>query len=80
MTKRRLLGYFLESKLWKKYEIDVVDDYAHWAVEDQDRATRMWRARYRNAKGYKVEEYLCDMLQCVMESGLKDKTKHRLYK
>lgn len=77
-SSRNLLPYFLNSALWKEYEETVVNNYTHWVCEDPIRAARMYAARDKK-KGYTVQEYLYDMIECVYASDLSIATQRRLY-
>ncbi len=78
-SDRYLLAYFIESKIWKMYLTDVVDNHAHWVEEDPKRAEIMYAASLTGYKGYTIEELLYDMIECIYKSNLKESTKQRLY-
>lgn len=79
-TSRNILPYFIESNVWKKYKESKVDNYSYWINEDPSRAARMFSAKNIGLKGYSVQEYLYDMIDCVYCSNLSVKTQRRLYK
>ncbi len=78
-TKRFLLAYFIEGKIWKTYLEAVVNNYAYWTGEEPKRAARMLAARADNKLGYTIYERICDMLDCIATSNLANRTKQRLY-
>lgn len=78
-SSRNILPYFLESMVWKKYEETVVNNYAHWVCEDPIRARKMYAASNHKRKGYTVQDYLYDMVDCVYKSKLKNSTRYRLF-
>lgn len=76
---RNLLGYFMDSKVWKGYESAVTYNYAYWTAEDPNRARRMFAASSNKSTGVSVQEYISDMISCVYASKLGKYTKQRLY-
>lgn len=78
-TSKNILAYFIESRLWKQYLFEITDNYNYWCQEEPDRARRMYAARGNNKKGYLIEEYIYDMLDCTYKSKLKNATKVRIY-
>lgn len=79
MNNRNLLAYFLESKLWITYQKDIVDNIDYWWMEDYNRAVDMIDASKMGLKGYRVEDLIYDMMNCVDSSKLKSSTKKRLF-
>lgn len=67
--RRRILPYFMDSILWKDYKFLYTDNLGYWFREDKIRYDRMLYAK-NNKKGYTVQEYIYDMIDCV------DKAKH----
>lgn len=78
-SSRNLLPYFMECKAWKEHELLVVNNRSYWVVEEPIRASRMYTASLDNKKGYTVQEYLYDMIECIYKSPFSKKTKQRLY-
>lgn len=79
-TNRNLLAYLLESKIWKKFEAEVVENIDYWKKEDFARACNMHAARQVGLKGYRVCDWIWDVHGFVCDSKLKLSTKKRLYK
>lgn len=77
-NRRNLLAYFLESKIWKQYENNVVLNYAYWQSMNKVRAQKMLVGKFRKNYGFIVEDYIYDMMQCVLDARLKKTTEEKL--
>lgn len=69
----------MESKAWIAFESSVVNNYAYWVNEEPHRARRMFAAGNVKKKGYTVQEYLYDIMECIHKGPFSKRTKNRLY-
>lgn len=76
---RNIIAYFLESKLWKAYETDILTNIEFWKIEDPAVAFLMESSRKENKIGLTIEEYIYGMLDCTYKSKLSMATKRRIF-
>ena len=79
-SSRNLLPYFLESKIWSSYEERVTNNPSYWVAKEPNRAREMYAAYNEGHKGYTVQQYIYDMMECAMDDRFKKTTQDRLYK
>jgi hypothetical protein len=78
-TNKKILTYFLDSKLWKHYEKDRLTNLNFWKNEDPFIYYNMLKEYPKDKLGLYIEDYIYALLDCSHASTLKPKTKKRLY-